>query len=292
MKLATAASVAVAATLIVVKLGAWILTDSVSVLSSLLDSLLDSLASVTNFIAVRFALTPADREHRFGHGKAESLSGLAQATFVGASAVLLFLEALERFTHPQPLEYGAVGIAVMLFSIAATIGLVAFQRRVILATNSVAVQADRLHYAGDLWLNGSVIVSLLLTTWLGWPLVDPVFGVGLGLFILWSAYKIAVESVHALMDRELPEGERDTIRAIALRHAGVRNLHDLRSRRSGLTPFVQFHLAMDPSLTLREAHIVTEKVEAEIIAAFPNAQVIIHPDPDGFDEPHDTLAAS
>jgi ferrous-iron efflux pump FieF len=292
MKIATIASIAVAAALIAVKLIAWLLTDSVSVLSSLLDSLLDSLASITNFIAVRHALTPADREHRFGHGKAESLSGLAQAAFVGGSAVLLFLEAGKRFLSPQPIDNGAIGIAVMIFSIVATVGLVTLQRRVIAQTKSVAIRADALHYTSDLLLNGSVILSLLLSMWLGWTVIDPIFGMALGLFILWSAYKIAVESLQALMDHELPDEDRAAIRSIAMKHQGVRNLHDLRSRRSGLQLFVQFHMAMDPSLSLRRAHEIADRVETDIIAAFPNAQVIIHQDPEGFDEPHDSLAKS
>ncbi len=166
-----------------------------------LDSLLDALASVTNFFAVRHALTPADNEHRFGHGKAESLSGLAQAAFIGGSAMLLFLEAAHRFSAPQALDNGAVGIGVMAFSILVTIGLVALQRRVVARTQSVAVRADALHYASDILLNGSVIVSLVLSMWLDWRIIDPLFGIGLGLFILWSAYQIAVESLHSLMDR-------------------------------------------------------------------------------------------
>lgn len=290
MRLATTASVAVAALLITVKLAAWLLTDSVSVLSSLLDSVLDSLASLANFFAVRHALTPADREHRFGHGKAESLSGLAQAAFIGGSAMLLFLEAGRRFFAPQPLEYGLVGIAVMLFAICTTVGLVMFQRHVVARTQSLAIRADALHYASDILLNGSVIASVVLTMWLGWSWIDPLFGIGLGLFILHSAYRIAVESLHALMDRELPDEDRATIRTIATRHPEVRDLHDLRSRRSGITTFIQFHLVMDAALTLKRAHEIADQVERDILAAFPNADVMIHEDPEGVVEQHASIA--
>jgi ferrous-iron efflux pump FieF len=290
MRLATAASVLVAIVLIAVKLGAWVLTDSVSVLSSLLDSLLDALASLTNFVAVRHALTPADREHRWGHGKAESLSGLAQATFIGGSAMFLFLEAGRRFIDPHAVESGGVGIAVMIFSIVLTLALVMFQRHVVRATKSVAVRADALHYASDLLLNASVIVSLVLSMWLGWAAIDPLFGIGLGLFIMWSAYQIAIESLQALMDRELPDEERAKIRSIALRHPEVRDIHDLRSRRSGMNTFIQFHLEMDANLSLKRAHDIADQVETEIVAAFPNAEVMIHEDPEGVVEQHKTFA--
>ena len=284
MKLATRASVVVAGTLIVVKLGAWLLTDSVSILSSLLDSLMDVMASLVNLVAVHHALQPADREHRFGHGKAEPLAGLAQAAFITGSAVLLTIEAVSRLFHPQPVVYAEVGIGVMLFSIALTVGLVAFQRHVVRKTGSTAVGADALHYQTDVLVNGSVIVSLGLSKWLGWHLADPLFAIAIAAYLVRSVWQIAAHALDLLMDREFPDEDRARIRDIVLSHSRVKGMHDLRTRSSGIQPFVQLHLELDGDLLLREAHEIADEVEAMIMEAFPGAEVIIHQDPEGLVE--------
>lgn len=281
MKRATYASVGVAAVLIIVKVFAWGLTDSVAVLSSLLDSLLDAAASLVNLFAVRHALTPADREHRFGHGKAEPLAGLAQSAFIAGSALLLLSEAIRRLVAPQPVSHELIGIAVMLFAIVATIGLVLFQRRVVALTKSVAISADSLHYRGDVLLNGSVIASIVLSAWLGWSWIDPAFGLAIGAYILINAWQITRISLNLLMDRELPDVDRNRIRQIALAHPEIRNLHDLRTRSAGQDIFIQLHLEMNGDMTLRHAHEVSDQVEGEILLAYPNAEVIIHQDPEG-----------
>lgn len=290
MRRATYASMAVALTLIVAKTAAWLVTDSVSVMSSLLDSLLDAAASLVNLLAVRHALTPADREHRFGHGKAEPLAGLAQAAFVAGSAVLLSLEAIHRFSSPQPVAHGEVGIAVMVVSIVLTAALVTYQRHVVRITGSVAVGADSLHYRGDVILNGSVILSIVLSTWFGWTFLDPLFGLMIAAYILVSAWQIVKASLDRLMDRELPDGERARIRKIALSHPEITAVHDLRTRSAGPAVFIQVHLEMDGAMTLRRSHEIADEVERDILAAFPNAEVIIHQDPAGIEEPRRTFA--
>jgi len=292
MRRATYASTAVALFLIVMKTGAWLLTDSVSVMSSLLDSLLDVAASMVNLLAVRHALTPADREHRFGHGKAEPLAGLAQAAFVAGSAVLLSLEAIHRFSSPQPVSHGELGIAVMVLSIVCTGGLVLYQRYVVRVTGSVAVGADSLHYRGDVFLNGSVIVSIILSTSLGWVVVDPLFGLLIAGYILYSAWMIVRASLDRLMDRELPDSDRIRIREIALRHPHVTAVHDLRTRSSGLDVFIQIHLEMDGAMTLQRSHEIADSVERDILTAFPQAEVMIHQDPAGIEEPRRSFAAT
>ena len=289
-KLATVASVAVATLLIAAKLAAWLLTDSVAVLSSLVDSLLDAAASVVTLFAVRYAVEPADREHRFGHGKAEALAGLGQAAFICGSGALLLIEAVRRFFDPRPVHDEAVGIAAMVFSIVLTLVLVVFQRSVVRRTGSVAIEGDSLHYAGDLALNGSVIVALGAHAMWGWTWLDPLFAVGIVLWLLWNARKVGMASLDMLLDRELPDDERENIRRIALDHPEVRSLHDLRSRRSGAATFIQFHLEMDPDMTLMRAHTIADEVEDAIMAAFPNAEVIIHQDPEGLEEEHPALA--
>ena len=284
MKRASYASVAVAAVLITAKLIAWLATGSVSVLSSLLDSLLDIAASLVNVFAVHQAVTPADREHRFGHGKAEPLAGLGQSAFIAGSAVFLAVEALYRMTDPVPVEHSQIGIAVMVFSIVLSVFLVRYQRSVVASTGSLAIGADALHYRGDVILNGSVIVSLVLSDAFGWRFVDPLFGVAIALWIVYSAWQIVRGSLTQLMDHEIPDEDRARIRAIAEAHADVRAVHDLRTRAAGPTSFIQLHIEMDGAMTLARAHEVSDEVEARILEAFPNAEVIIHQDPAGVPE--------
>ena len=289
MRLATYASVSVAGLLILAKLAAWFATDSVSMLSTLLDSVLDAAASMVNLVAIRHALTPADREHRFGHGKAEPLAALGQSAFVAGSAVLLIVEVVRRLWRPQAVENGELGILVMLGSILLTAVLVLFQRQVVRKTGSLAISADRLHYVGDVLVNGGVILALVLSEMLGWTLIDPIFGAIIAVYILYIAWSIARSSLDMLMDRELPDDERQRIRGIALAQPEVKALHELRTRASGPWIFIQFHLEMDGAMSLYEAHRVADQVEGEILAAFPGAEVIIHEDPTGIVERRKTF---
>ena len=278
MRLATYASLGVAFTLIVAKLVAWGVSDSVSLLATLIDSTLDALASLVNLLAVRHALSPADREHRFGHGKAEALAGLGQAAFITGSAGFLLLESTRRIVNPVPLESYGLGIGVMLFSIAATTGLLLFQRHVIRKTGSTAISADSLHYRTDLLVNGSVILALWLSVQ-GWSGFDPLFAIAIALYILYSAWEIVQQAFDHLMDRELPDEEREQIKTTALAHPKVRGMHDLRSRRSGIDTFLQLHLELDDELTLLQAHAISDEVEASLQQVYPAAEVIIHIDP-------------
>ena len=289
MRLATYASVSVAGLLILAKLAAWSATGSVSMLSTLLDSVLDAAASMVNLVAIRHALTPPDREHRFGHGKAEPLAALGQSAFVAGSAVLLIVEVVRRLWRPQAVENGELGILVMLGSILLTAILVLFQRQVVRKTGSLAISADRLHYVGDVLVNGGVILALVLSEMLGWTLIDPIFGAIIAVYILYTAWSIAHSSLDMLMDRELPDEERQRIRGIALAHPEVKALHELRTRASGPWIFIQFHLEMDGGMSLYEAHRVADQVEGEILAAFPGAEVIIHEDPTGIVERRKTF---
>jgi ferrous-iron efflux pump FieF len=290
MKAATVASTSVALVMIGAKIVAWLATDSVSMLSTLLDSVLDVAASLVNLFAVRHALTPADREHRFGHGKAEPLAALGQSAFVAGSAVLLIVEVVRRFWRPQAVENGEIGILVMMGSIAVTAVLVFFQRHVVRKTGSLAISADRLHYLGDVLVNSAVIVALALTELLGWNWLDPAFGALIAAYILYTAWSIARSSFDMLMDRELPEEERQRIRSIATAHPQVRALHELRTRASGPSIFIQFHLEMAGEMSLYEAHRIADQVENQILAAYPGAEVIIHEDPSGVAERRRTFA--
>lgn len=278
LKLATYASVGVALLLIVLKGSVWLLSGSVSLLASLIDSVMDAGASIINLLAVRLALKPADRGHRFGHGKAEALAGLAQAAFITGSAVLVLLQGIKRLADPQPLDAAWFGIGVMLFSIAATIGLLLVQRHVIARTQSTAIRADALHYRADLLMNSSIIAALLLAYY-GVARADAVFGIGIAVYIGYGAVTIGLAALQILMDHELP----DDVRAEALRRArevpGVLGVHDLRTRQSGQHWFMQVHVELPAQLSLAEAHELGENVRKAIQGRYPQADVLVHKDP-------------
>ena len=278
LPLATYASVATAILLVGLKTWAWLASGSVSLLASLVDSLTDSLASIVNLFAVRLALRPADDNHPFGHGKAESLSALAQSAFIGGSAVFLLLNAVERLLHPQPLQQTTLGIAVMLVSLLLTLALVLFQRWVLRRAQSQAVSADSLHYVTDFASNIVVLVALVLAAW-GWQRADAVLALLLGGWIFWSAAKIAIEAVNTVMDKALSPADIARIEAAALAVPGVLGIHDLRTRLSGARHFVQMHIDLDARLNIVEAHDIAVAVAAQIRALFEEAEVIVHQDP-------------
>ncbi|HEX9448746.1 MAG TPA: cation diffusion facilitator family transporter [Dongiaceae bacterium] len=284
MRLASIASVIAALALIGIKLYAYLATGSVALLSTLFDSLLDVGASLVNMLAIRHALAPADAEHRFGHGKAEPLAGLVQVAFILGSSILLLVEVFNHFTTPTPVTNPTIGIVVMVASILVTAGLIVFQRRVIRRTQSLAIKADSAHYLSDFLVNVSVIAALLLSAEFGWWWIDPLFGLGVALFIAVTAIGIGREAFDMLMDREMEDAERTQIKTIVRRHPQVLNLHELKTRVAGQIRFIQFHLELDGGISLREAHRISDAVEDDIMAAFPGAEVIIHQDPHGVAE--------
>jgi len=284
MRIAAIASVCVASILIVTKFSAWLLTDSISLLSTLIDSILDAAASLVNLLAVHHALQPADREHRFGHGKAEPLASLAQAAFIGGSAAFLLIQAGERVARPRDIENTDIGYLVMIFSIVLTIFLVAFQRYVVKKSGSMAIDADSLHYKTDVLINLGVMFSLFLSSYFGWRYADPIIAILIALYIVKGAWGIGQTALAILMDHELDDEDRQKIRDIVMAHSEVVGFHDLRTRSSGINVFIQFHLELDGDMRLKQAHDISEAVELELMDAFPNAEVIIHEDPEGVEE--------
>ena len=241
LRLATRASLAVASILIVTKGIAWWLSGSISLLAGLTDSALDGVASFLNLLAVHYALRPADDDHRYGHGKAEALSGIAQALFIATSAMLIAYQAVERILHPEPLGAPGLGIAVMVLSIVLTVALLMLQYKVIRETGSTAIRADSLHYRSDLLLNASILLALILALF-GWQQLDAYFGLTIAVYILWSAVQIARETVSVLMDQELPPDVSQSMLDMACSVPGVLGAHDIRTRISGNHWFVQLHL--------------------------------------------------
>jgi ferrous-iron efflux pump FieF len=280
-KSATGWSLTVGFTMLFIKIGAWIATGSVSVLSSVMDSLMDNVMGLVNFLSVRQGSRPADREHRFGYGKLEPLASLAQAAFMVGVAIMIMIEAVDRLSHPQPLENADLGMGAMVLVIAMIIGLVLYQQRVIRLTGSIVVRADSLHYKADVMMHGAIIISLLLTGRLGIEWADSAFAFGVALFLLWGAKGILIEALNILVDRELPEEERLRIRGIALSHPEVQDIHDLRTRSSGERVFVQLHMEMAPEIRLSRAHEAAEDVIDGILEVYPDAEVQVHEEPLG-----------
>mgnify|MGYP006095293509 FL=1 len=278
IKLATWASVVAAISLIGVKTWGWDQTQSVSLLASLIDSTMDSAASLINFFAIRYAMAPADKEHRFGHGKAEALAGLAQALLILVSIGLLLTQTLGRLWHPLVVENTPMGISIMLVSMALTGALVVFQWYVVKRTQSNAIKADSLHYTSDFLMNFGVIIALFLAS-IGYHGADPYFALSIGAFVVYSAWGIAQSAFHLLLDHELSDEQRHLITQLALTQPQVIGMHDLRSRQSGHMQFIQLHLELQENMLLLEAHDVAEALEHRIMAVFPYADVIIHLDP-------------
>jgi len=269
--------------LVIMKLYAWFVTDASSMLASTTDSLLDLFASVMNVVILRYALAPADAEHRFGHGKAESLAGLVQAAFVMGSALLLIFHGVGRMLTPQTIVRSDIGIGVTIVAIILTLILVVIQKVVISKTKSVAISADALHYQSDLFLNIGVLLALFLSQGI-WIRADGFFTILVGLFLFWGAGKIVWLSVYHLMDHELSEDDITVIKNIVINHEKTYGLHDLRTRQSGPIKFIQFHLELNHNLSLFDAHAIGESIEVEIEKQLAPCEVFIHHDPQSEDE--------
>ena len=284
MRRAAIASVSISLVLVAIKTFAYFASHSVAMLASLADSALDLFTASINMFAIRQALTPADKEHRFGHGKAEPLAGLAQGAFITASALFLAIQAIHGLIDPEPVKHGLAALIVMLVSIVLAIGLILYERSVIRRTGSLAVAADQTHYIGDLATNIGVVIAILLASGLGWLRADPAIALLVACVMAGSAWLVFRQCLDQLMDRELPDTERKRIKDIVLAHPGVTGLHELRTRSAGLYTFIQLHIELDPSMPLAEAHAVSDAVERALCAAFDKAEIIIHQDPAGLEE--------
>ncbi len=277
---AALASVTMALFLLALKIYAAAETGSVALLGSLADTGFDVLASLLTLFSVRYAARPADDDHRFGHGKAEALSALVQVMLVVVTAVLIGWRGFVRLGNGEVTQHPEMGIGVSLIAIVATIALLAFQHRVIKKTGSVAIHGDHLHYQGDLLLNIAVILAIVLDAFLGVRGADPIFGLGIAVWLLWGASRSARMALDQLLDKEWPAEKRDRFLAVAARHPRATGIHDVRTRSSGMHDFVQFHLWFDPKMTLGEVHNVMDEIEDDLANEFPGVEVLIHPEPE------------
>lgn len=279
---AALASVAVAALLLAMKAVALWRTGSVAVLGSFADTSLDLVASLVTLMGVRMAAMPADRDHRFGHGKAEALASLFQITLITIAALGLAWESVHRLLAGEHrTQAPEIGIGVSLVAIVLSFALVLYQKRVIARTGSLAIGTDNLHYQSDLYLNLSVILALVLDQYFHITGIDPLFGIGIAIWLAWSAWSSASEAVDHLMDKEWSLEERQHFLDLASHHPRLRGIHDMRTRTSGEHRFVQFHVSVDPNMTVKQAHVVMDEIERALMKEFPGVDILIHPDPEG-----------
>ncbi len=278
---AALASVGVAGGLLLLKAFAAFQTGSVAMLGSLADTGLDLLASLVTLYGVKLAAEPADHDHRFGHGKAEALAALFQVALIAASAVGILWRAVLRFGDNAPTQDAGFGIIVSVGAIGATFVLLAYQRRIIRQTGSVAILADNVHYQSDLLLNLAVIAALALDQLAGLRGADPVLGIAIALWLLWGAFQASSHAVDMLMDREWPERQRSAFVEVAARQPGIKGIHDFRTRRAGSQDFAQFHMEVDGAQTVHQAHDIVERTERALRDVFPKVEVLIHLDPEG-----------
>lgn len=275
------ASIATALLLVGLKLWAALQTGSTAMYGSLADTTLDFIASLATLAGVWVAAQPDDRQHRFGHGKAEALAAMFQVVLISISALGLAFRAIGEFIAGSRTEAASDGIIVSGIAMAATLALLAWQKVVIRRTGSIAIATDHVHYQSDLLLNLAVIAALVLDQYAGIAGSDPVFGLVIALWLGWGARKASREAINHLMDREWPEDKKQRFLEVLGRHPELRGVHDLRTRTSGNRDFVQFHVWVDGSMSVTSAHKVMDEIEAKIIAEFPDVEILIHPDPEG-----------
>lgn len=278
---AAISSILVAVLLVALKTWASWSTESTAMLGSLADSALDLIASLATLVGVLVAAQPADERHRFGHGKAEALAAMFQVMLISISVVAICVRSVERLLSGARTEAAAEGIAVSVIAMAVTLGLVAWQRYVIRRTGSLAIATDNVHYQSDLFLNLAVIAALALDQFAGFAGADPLFGLGIAAWLGWNAWRASHDAIEQLMDREWPADKRERFLSVIARHPDLRGVHDLRTRTSGNQDFVQFHVWVDPNMSVRDAHKVMDDIEARLKVEFPDVEMIIHPDPEG-----------
>ena len=278
---AALASIVTAIFLVSLKTWATWKTGSTAMLGSLADSALDLIASLATLVGVWIAAMPADEDHRFGHGKAEALAAIFQVMLIAISATGIGYRAIDRLVYGSETGAAAEGITVSLIAIAATLALLVWQRYVIRRTGSLAIKTDNVHYQSDLLLNLAVIAALVIDQYLGYSKADPLFGLAIAAWLAWGAWNAASEAIDHLMDKEWPDERREAFLEVLAKHPDIRGVHDLRTRTSGMDDFVQFHMAVDPHLSIVEAHDLMDEVEARLAREFPGVEVLIHPDPEG-----------
>ncbi len=272
--------------MVIIKSLAWWKSKSMSIGGSLLDSVIDCFTSLMNFFVLRYARSPADKEHRFGHGKAEAIASLAQAPILLLSGLYFSGQSAYRLMVPQALIIDGWCLAIMGISTFITLIIVLAQQYTLRRYDSLILKTDNLHYRADMLLNIGVFISIYISrTWhVVW--IDSIAGICLGLYITYTGYDVAKDALNMLMDKELDDNTREIILDQAKQHPNVMDVHDLRTRDASGQYFIQLHLVMDAFISLSDAHKIVVEVEKKIRAILPKADILIHADPDNDQDNH------
>jgi len=274
-------------TLIILKLIVGVITGSVSVLSEAIHSGVDLLAAIIALLTVRKSSKPADQDHAYGHGKYENLSGAIEALLIFVAAAWIIFEAIHKLIKPQPIEAVGWGVGVMLFSSVVNIVVSRLLFKVGKKTDSIALQADAWHLLTDVYTSAGVMIGLLVL-WFGewfmpqldWHWIDPVAALGVALLIIKAAHQLTIQSIRDLLDVRLPQEEEMWVKnKIKEMYPQVRGFHNFRSRKSGATRFVEFHLMLDPTMSVQDSHAVNDKIVREIKCRFKDSKVMVHIEP-------------
>jgi len=277
---------AVATMLTVLKLVIGLASGSVAVLASAIDSLLDMAISVFNFFAIKKSEENPNETYQYGKGKIQAIAGVIEGTVITISGLYIIYKAVEKLIRGEGLALLTPSIGVMLISLLVTYFLVQYLLRIASETENIVIKADALHYQTDLWSNAAVLLSLMLVWLTGWSGIDALFGLGIGLFIIYSAYEIIRDGIEILLDRALDGEMVASIGEIIAKHPGSTSYHWLKTRTDGTTNFVEFHLVLHPEMLLKEAHDITDEIETEIVALDEKKKWLITPHYDPYDDEH------
>lgn len=280
-KKATVVSTSVAGLLVVMKLTVGIFSGSVAVLASAIDSFLDLTVSLFNYFALNTAEKDPDNQFHFGRSKIEPLAAVIEGTIISLSAIFIMYEALNKIAHPKVLEHIFESVLVMIASFVITGFLVYFLNYVAKKTKNMVIRADALHYKTDLFSNGAVLLALGLISVTGEQLIDPILGMGIAIYMIYSAFPIIKEGLLMLLDAALPEEETKEIEKIITDEPAITNFHDLKTREAGSQIFISVHAVFNISISLYDAHLISDRIEEKLRRLFEGKKthILIHMDP-------------
>ena len=280
-KKATVVSTSVAGVLVLMKMTVGIMSGSIAVLASAIDSMLDLIVSLFNYFALHTAEKNPDEEFNFGRSKIEPLAAVIEGVVISLSALFILYEALLKIAHPREMVFMAESIYVMIASFIITAFLVAFLKYVAKKTNNMVIRADALHYQTDLFSNGAVLFALAAISYTAEELIDPILGVAIAFYMIYSSIPIIKEGILMLLDAALPTEDREAVINIIESEPIIQAHHYLQTRESGSHVFVSVHAVFNVSISLYDAHLVADKIEAKIKEHFEDKKchILIHMDP-------------
>jgi len=283
-KRATIVASVVATILTIVKFAIGVASGSVAVLASAIDSLLDTLISIFNFFAIKKAEEKATDDFQYGKGKVQAIAAVIEGTVITMSGLYIIYEAVQKGLHGGETTLLTPAIVAMVISIVVTFALVRYLLAVAKATDNLVIKSDALHYQTDLWSNGVILLALIIVYLTGWDIVDAIFGFGIGLYIIYSAYEIIEEGIYILLDHALESDTVAKIENIIDEHPDVNGFHWLKTRTDGSVNFVEFHLVLQPNMYLIEAHRISDQIEDKILLLEDKKRWIITPHYDPYDD--------